>query len=116
MCIRDRPQTVDHLPAHDQLARRLHAEALTSDVKRVLGHDLVRALANVAEWRGVGHGIVDVEQQQAADLRRFLLAAHLLGDEVLGGPRLALVLELLHVVAQGVDEVIGCLLYTSRCV
>ena len=36
-----------------------------------------------------------------------LLPPHLLGHEVLARPRLALVFELLHVVAEGVDEVVS---------
>jgi hypothetical protein len=100
-------EPVDHFPAQGQLADRPQAQALAGALQRVLGHDRVRALAHVAERGGVGYRLIDVEQQQAPDLRGFLLASHLLGDEVLVRLRLALVLELFHVVAQGVDEIVG---------
>ena len=100
-------EPVDHLPAQGQLARWPQAQALAGALQRVLGHDLVCALAHVAERGGVGYRLIDVEQQQAPDLRGFLLAPNLLGDEMFVRPRLALVFELLHVVAQGVDEIVG---------
>jgi hypothetical protein len=55
-------QAVHRLPVQGQLARRLDAHALAGDLKRVFGHDLVRALAHLAERRGIGYRVVDVEQ------------------------------------------------------
>ena len=100
-------EPIYHLPAQCQLARRLHTHALTSALQCILGHDLVRALAHIAEGRGVVDRVVDIEQQQASDLRRFLLTSYLLCNKLLVCQRLALVFELLHVIAQGVDEVVG---------
>jgi hypothetical protein len=61
----------------------------------------------VAEGCGIGHGVIDIEQKQAVDLRRVLLTAHPLGDERLLRARAALFLQLLHVVTHRIDQVIG---------
>ena len=103
-------QSVDSLPAQGQFARRLHAEVLAGDLQGLLGHDFERPLAHVAEGRGVVDRLVDVEQQQAPDLRGVLLPPHLFSEKLLVGLSLALVFELLGVVAQRVDEIVGELL------
>jgi len=89
-----------------QLARRLHAHALGGALQRLPGHDRVRTLAHVAERRGVGHRLVDVEREQAADLRRLLLPASLRGVEGLVRGGAARVLHLLHMVGERVDQVV----------
>ena len=41
----------------------------------------VGALAHLAERRRIGHAVVHVQRQQAANLRRFLMASQLFGDK-----------------------------------
>jgi hypothetical protein len=100
-------QAVHRLPVQSQLAHRLHAHALRGGLQRIAGHDFVGALAHIAERRGIGHAVVDVKRQQAADLRCVLLTAHLLGDKGLLCARTAFVLQLLHVVGHRIDQVVG---------
>jgi hypothetical protein len=73
----------------------------------IFGHDLERPLPHISKGRGIGHRLVYKEQQQAPDLWRFLLPSHLLRNEMLVCPYLALVFELLHVVSRSVDKVVG---------
>ncbi len=98
---------INDLPAQGQPACSLYAQALSGDLQGVFGHDPERALAYLTKGRGVGYRVVDIKQQQASDLWRFLVASYLLREEVLVRPRLTLVFELLHVIAQGVDEIVG---------
>jgi hypothetical protein len=102
-----RSNAVDSLPTQREFADRLRAQALTGGLQFLFGHDLVGAIAYVAERGGVSHRVVHVQQQQSPDLRRFLLALDLLLEIVLIGLSLGLVFQLLHVIAQGIHEVIG---------
>jgi hypothetical protein len=73
-------------------------------------------LANIAKGRGIGYRLVNIEQQQASNLWRFLLPSHLLRNEMLVCSHLALVFKLLHVVTQGVDKIVGELSIALPCV
>ncbi|KPY09680.1 hypothetical protein ALO61_200179 [Pseudomonas savastanoi pv. nerii] len=100
-------QAVYCLPVQGQLAHRLHAHALAGELERIFRHDLVRALAHVAERCGIGHRVIDVDQQQAPYLRCVLLTTHLLCDERLLRTRATLFLQLLHVVSHCIDQIVG---------
>jgi hypothetical protein len=65
-------------------------QALAGDLQCLLGHDPERAMAHVAKARGVIDRVVDTEQQQAPDLRGFLLTSYPLCDKPLVCPRLAI--------------------------
>ncbi len=54
-------QPVHRLPLQGQLARRLHAHTLRRGLQRIARHDLVGALPHLAEGRGIGHAIINVE-------------------------------------------------------
>ena len=100
-------ESIDRLPAQDQHTFRLYAQTLAGTLQRILSHDLERPLAHIAKGRGIGHRLVNIEQQQASNLWRFPLPSHLLRNEILVGPLLTLVLELLHVVTRSVDKIVG---------
>jgi len=102
-----RSQIINSLPAQRHLARRPLAEALAGNPELVLGHDRERALPHGAERCGIVYRLVDIQEQHAPDLGRFVLASHLFRTEAFVCPSLALVFELLHVVAHGVDEIVG---------
>ena len=100
-------KSIDRLPAQGQHTFRFYAQALAGGFERVLGHDLECPLAHITKRRGIGHCLVNKEQQQAPNLWRFLLPPHLLRGEMLVRSYLALVFELLHVVTRSVDQIVG---------
>src|ERR1035438_7123031 len=100
-----RPSTVCQM--HDKFACKFLAQTLTDGLQRVLRHNLEREFAHVAERSGILNDLVDIKQQQAPDLRGFLLSPCLFSEEMLIYPRFTFVFEALHVIARGIDEVIG---------
>ena len=95
------------MPMHGKFARKFLAQTLTDGLQCVLRHDLEREFAHVAKRRGVGHGIVNIEQQQTPDLRRFPLSLYLLHDESLVYSSLTFVFDSLHVIAHSIDKIVG---------
>ena len=100
-------QAVHRLPVQRQFVQWLDAHALRRVLQQFPGHDFVGALAHLAERRRIGHAVVHVQRQQAANLRRFLMASQLFGDKGLFRTRAALVLKFFHVEGHRVDQVVG---------
>ena len=99
---------VHRLPAQASLLAGFSLRRWPAICSASLGMIVYALLAHVAERRGVGHRVIDIEQQQAADLRRFLLPVAPVRRRSACLPRrLALVFQLLHVVAEGVDQIVG---------
>ena len=76
-------------------------------MQHVFGHDLVGALAHLAEWRRIRDTVVHVQGQQATNLGRFLMTFDLLFGERLPGTRAVFVIKLMHVERHRIDQVIA---------
>ncbi len=101
-------QAVHRLPVQSQFVHWLHAHALRRVLQQFPGHDFVGALAHLAERRGIGHAVVDVQRQQAADLRCVLLASQpARRQRTAFAPVRLSSSKFLHVVGHRVDQVVG---------
>ena len=98
---------IHRLPAQGHEGNRLLAQALAREQQRVPGHDGVGLLADGAERNRVVQRVIDIEQEQAAQLRRFPRPVRLGLCELPLRGVLGFVFQPLHVMAKSVDQIIG---------